>query len=106
MLNDILISPDDVLEHIRRYSNSLTTSMTFGWRTPTKDDPKLLQLFDGFNEFAVINQTGTAALIDFFPFLRSLPEFVLPTQAKARKMHEAERNLYVGHWLQYAYLNS
>ncbi|KAE8442354.1 hypothetical protein EG329_003425 [Mollisiaceae sp. DMI_Dod_QoI] len=99
MLFDILNTPDDVLGHIRRYSNSLTTSMTFGWRTPTNDDPKLRQLFEGFSEFAIINQTGTAALIDFFPFLRRLPEFVLPTQAKARRLHEIEKQLYVGHWL-------
>jgi len=57
------------------------------------------QLFDGFNEFAVINQTGTAALIDFFPPLRWLPNFILPTQARARKLHEEEKKLYVGHWL-------
>lgn len=53
----------------------------------------------GFNEFAVINQTGTAALIDFFPVLRLLPDFVLPTQAKARQLHKVEKQLYLGHWL-------
>lgn len=63
MLHELLHDPDNVLDHIRRYSNSLTTTMTFGWRTPSKDDPQLQQLFDGFNEFAVINQTGTAAQI-------------------------------------------
>jgi hypothetical protein len=30
MLYDILTAPDDFLYHIRRYSNSLTTMMTFG----------------------------------------------------------------------------
>lgn len=30
MLRDMLHNPDDFLEHIRRYSNSLTTSMTYG----------------------------------------------------------------------------
>lgn len=30
MLRDMLHTPDDFLEHIRRYSNSLTTSMTYG----------------------------------------------------------------------------
>jgi hypothetical protein len=45
--------------------------------------PQLKQLFEGFNEFAVINQRGTAALIDFFPVLRLLPEFVLSTQKES-----------------------
>lgn len=47
----------------------------------------------------MLNQTGTAALIDFFPFLRRLPDFVLPAQAKARQLHKEEKQLYLSHWL-------
>lgn len=99
MLYDLLDTPQDFLKHIRRYSNALTTSMVFGWRTPTYHSPAMEQLFDGFSEFAEINQTGTAALIDFFPLLRNLPDWVLPTQRKARELHKAERELYLSHWL-------
>jgi len=99
MLYEILHEPDNVLHAIRRYSNSLTTAMTFGWRTHSNDDPKLQQLFSGFEQFAILNQTGTAALIDFYPFLRYLPDFVLPAQAKARELHRIEKDLYVGHWM-------
>lgn len=69
----------------------------FRWRTPTADDPQLKQLFEGFNEFAVINQTRAAALIDLFPVLRLLPHFVLPTQKKARELHKIEKQLYLRH---------
>lgn len=99
MLYDMLSQPDRVLENIRRYSNALTTTMVFGWRTSTYEDDKMKQLFDGFTEFAEINQTGTAALIDFFPWLRKLPEFVLPAQTKAKELHRHEKALYLGHWL-------
>ncbi|KAF9894534.1 hypothetical protein FE257_006419 [Aspergillus nanangensis] len=99
MLYELLTEPDRFLYSIRRYSNALTTTMVFGWRTPTYEDAKMKQLFDGFSEFAEINQTGTAALIDFFPWLRKLPEFMLPTQRKAKELHEREKALYVGHWL-------
>lgn len=57
------------------------------------------QLFEGFDEFSVINQTGTAALIDFFPLLRRLPDWVLPTQRKAKELHLREKRLYMKHWL-------
>jgi hypothetical protein len=67
MLFELLTQPEDFLKHIRRYSNALTTTMIFGWRTPTYEDQKMMQLFDGFAEFAAIDQTGIAALIDFFP---------------------------------------
>lgn len=99
MLYEILKQPENVLNAVRRYSNSLTTAMTFGWRTHSNDDPKMQQLFSGFEEFAVINQTGTAALIDFYPILRSLPDFLVPIRALARKLHTKEKELYRGHWL-------
>jgi cytochrome P450 len=99
MLYEILHEPDNVLNAIRRYSNSLTTAMTFGWRTHSNDDPKMLQLFSGFEEFAVINQTGTAALIDFYPFLRRLPDFLVPVRKRAKELHIKEKGLYLGHWL-------
>ncbi|KAH8649736.1 putative cytochrome P450 [Tricladium varicosporioides] len=99
MLYEMLNQPDRFLESIRRYSNALTTTMVFGWRTPTYEDNKMKQLFDGFAEFADINQTGTAALIDFFPLLRKLPDFVLPAQKKAKELHKHEKALYLGHWL-------
>jgi hypothetical protein len=71
----------------------------FSWRTPTPDDPQPKQLFEGFNDFAVIIQTGTAALIDFFPILRLLPDFVLSAQKRARELHKVEKQLHLGHWM-------
>ena len=99
MLCELLEQPQDFLKHIRRYSNALTTTMVFGWRTPTYEDENMKQLFEGFSEFAEINQTGTAALIDFYPILRKLPDFVLPAQKKAKMLHEREKVLYLKHWL-------
>lgn len=100
MLFQFLTEPNDFLKHIRRYSNALTTTMVFGWRTPTYEDPKMKQLFQGFSEFSAINQTGTAAVIDFFPFLGWLPEFLVPAQRKAKDLHKHEKALYLSHWLQ------
>jgi hypothetical protein len=99
MLNDLLDTPDDFLEHIRRYSNALTTSIVFGWRTPTYADPKMQQLFDGLRKFVDIVQTGVAALMDFFPWLRWLPDWALTMQAYTKELHREERKLYVGHWM-------
>ncbi|KAK3335186.1 cytochrome P450 [Cercophora scortea] len=99
MLWELVTEPDRFLYSIRRYSNALTTTMVYGWRTPTYEDPKMQQLFDGFSEFAELNQTGAAGLVDFFPVLRSLPEFLLPAKKKARELHALEKELYLSHWL-------
>lgn len=46
MLCGFLEQPDYFMDHIRRYTNSLTTQMVFGFRTISIDDPKLKQLFE------------------------------------------------------------
>ncbi|KAG9693583.1 putative cytochrome P450, partial [Aureobasidium melanogenum] len=99
MLYEMLVSPDRCLQNIRRYSNALTTTMVFGWRTPTYEDDAMKQLYEGFSEFVQINQTGTAALLDSFPLLRKLPDWMFPLQARAKEAFQKERELYVGHWL-------
>ncbi|KYG42455.1 hypothetical protein M433DRAFT_545453 [Acidomyces richmondensis BFW] len=99
MLNDLVETPDDFLKHVLRYSNAITTFMVFGWRASTYDDHKIQQLFDGFSEVSEINQTGIAALVDFFHLLRNLPDSILTTQKKAKKLHANERKLYLSHWL-------
>jgi len=99
MLYDMIVQPERCMYNIRRYTNSLTTTMVFGWRGPTYEDPRMMQLFDGFSEFAELNQTGMAGLVDFFPWLRILPDFMLPIRKKAKELHRKEKELYMGHWL-------
>lgn len=99
MLNDLLETPADFLEHIRRYSNALTTTMILGWRTPTYAVEDLQKLFDGFSEFAAISATGAAAVPDFYPLLRLLPDALLTIRTQARALHREERKLYLGHWM-------
>ena len=45
MLNGLLNQPNEFANHMRRYTNSLTTQMVFGFRTLDINDPKLQQLF-------------------------------------------------------------
>ncbi|CAO2652685.1 Nn.00g020960.m01.CDS01 [Neocucurbitaria sp. VM-36] len=99
MLVGFVEQPDLFVDHIRRYTNSLTTQMVFGFRTTSIDDPKLKQLFHGFEKFSQVVGTQMAALLDLFPALRALPDFALPLRRYAKKLHEKENNLYVGHWL-------
>ncbi|KAL1798265.1 hypothetical protein ACET3X_002302 [Alternaria dauci] len=99
MLAGFLDSPDLFADHIRRYTNSLTTQMIFGFRTTSIDDPKLKQLYSGFEKFSEVSGKTTAALLDLFPILRALPDWALPLRKYAKQLHEKERELYIGHWL-------
>ncbi|KUJ09662.1 cytochrome P450 [Mollisia scopiformis] len=99
MLLGLLEQPELFVGHIRRYTNSLTTQMVFGFRTISIDDPKLIQLFHGFEKFCEVTATTTAALLDLFPILKVLPDFMLPLRAYSKELHKRERELYVGHWM-------
>jgi cytochrome P450 len=115
MLVGLLEEPNQFIDHIRRYTNSLTTQMVFGFRTTSTEDPKLKQLFSvrvsrlgddgllispqGFEKFSEVMGSETAALLDVYPILRVLPDFMLPLRRYAKKLHAKERELYVGHWL-------
>lgn len=99
MLMGLLEAPELFIDHINRYTNSLTTQMIFGFRTTSIHDPKLKQLYSGFEAFSEATGTQMAAILDLFPILRSLPDALLPLRRYAKKLHEKESELYIGHWL-------
>ncbi|KAL0264606.1 hypothetical protein SLS55_000556 [Diplodia seriata] len=99
MLVDLLETPDALLQHVRRYSSSLVASIVFGWRTPSYDNAKLNQFYTAFGEFVTLAQTAGAALPDFYPLLRKLPTILQPRIQQARRLHVAEKELYLGNWL-------
>lgn len=45
MLQGLLDEPQALLDHIRRYTFSLSTQIIFGYRSPSVNDPNLQQLF-------------------------------------------------------------
>jgi hypothetical protein len=98
MLHEILEQPTDVLLSLKRYSNSLTAQMTYGWRTPSNQDPKMKLLFESLDEYMRLNRAGVAAMADFFPVLRFVPAWLVPTKAAAKKLYEVQRSLFLGHW--------
>jgi hypothetical protein len=100
MLQEILDHPEGLMDSLQRYSNSLTTQMTFGWRTISNKDPKLTVLFESLDRFEHLTQTSIAGLVDFFPILQGLPDFLMPMKAFATGIYDDQTELYVGHWLQ------
>ena len=98
MLCEILDEPTAFLDSLKRYSNSLTAQMTYGWRTPSNQDPKMKLLFESLDEYMRLNRAGVAAMADFFPVLRLVPSWLMPTKAAARKCYQDQRGLFLGHW--------
>ncbi|KAH8882222.1 cytochrome P450 [Thozetella sp. PMI_491] len=98
LLLDFVERPELFKAHIRRYTSSLTTQIVFGFRTPYHDEPKLMQLIEGFEEFCRISVSPIAQALDCFPLLRYLPDAVIPMRKHARKLHKEELKLYMEHY--------
>lgn len=69
------------------------------WRSPTYDNSDVKQLFHGFEEFGKINQTPEALLLDVFPILRGLPDWIVRMKTRAKRLHHLEKPLYLRLWL-------
>lgn len=99
MLYEMLNQPDRFLDSVRRYTFSLTTSMAYGFRTVSFDDPRQAQLFQLVETLAELVQSNAAALLEVFPVLRRLPEILLSIQKFAREQHKREMDLFMSLWL-------
>ncbi|KAH7083300.1 cytochrome P450 [Paraphoma chrysanthemicola] len=94
LLYDMMTDPSDLLEHFRRYSSSLVTSIVYGFRWPTFHDPLLQKLFHNLDNYVRLNMTGGAALADFFPILRYLPTWLSPHKREALAHYAHEIAMY------------
>lgn len=99
MLADLIDSPQDFVGHIRRYTDSVTTQMIFGYRAVHKDEAHIKEFFDSVQEFSNIASSAAAALLDVYPVFRYLPEFLFPTMKHARAQARREKALFLGGWL-------
>lgn len=72
--------------------------MTYGWHTLDRHDPKMKLMYQGLDEYLRLNHAGFAAMADFFPILRILPAFLMPTKAAAIRLFEEQKGLFLGHW--------
>ncbi|KAK5116824.1 hypothetical protein LTR85_009084 [Meristemomyces frigidus] len=93
MLSDFIDRPSAFHDHVRRYSTSLVTSFVFGWRSPSFNDPAVKQIYDGFEEFALASQLSSS-LLDYYPILRKVPDFMNPMSRRAKALHKEELKLY------------
>ncbi|KAM0251917.1 hypothetical protein ACHAQJ_007932 [Trichoderma viride] len=99
MLMGLLENPKDFLNHIRRYTTSLTTQMAFGYRTPASDDEDLLMMFENFEELSKLSGSQSGAVLDLYPIARILPDFLLPIRKSGRDYHKRELKLFMKHFL-------
>ena len=99
MLFELLTVPHRFLDSTRRYAMSLTSSIVFGFRTTSFDDPRQKELFEVLDTVTELVQSAAAAMLEVFPVLRWLPDALSPTEKQAKEGHKKEVRLFGGLWL-------
>ncbi|KAJ3489926.1 hypothetical protein NLI96_g1779 [Meripilus lineatus] len=88
---DLLHSPDQHLQHARRYAASAIMSITYGKTTPTQyTDPEVVAIQIVADRIAAMLPVGNG-WVDRFPFLRFLP---IPEVMRLRRYHHEELLLF------------
>ncbi|KAI0154647.1 cytochrome P450 [Xylariaceae sp. FL1272] len=94
LLMGFLQSPNNFIEHLRRYTTSLTTQMAFGFRTATVQDPRFKEAFEVFDRGSELVGSKLATILDLVPLLRNIPSVLLPIKRQGLELHCRELNLF------------
>ncbi|PSN73010.1 putative cytochrome P450 [Corynespora cassiicola Philippines] len=87
LMCDMLESPQDFQRHVPRYSNSVSLSMTEGYRVASSDDPVVAKTLAEFDNFAVYLQAADWA--NFFPLLWKLPTLFSPPKKQGWNVYQS-----------------
>ncbi|KAK0458977.1 cytochrome P450 [Desarmillaria tabescens] len=92
LLHDIVNKPTEAFRHSQRFAAALVFTLSYGKRLGDNDSDldSVIAVIQGF----VRDTYPGAHLVDTFPALDLLPDFLAPWRAKARAKHEFEMKLY------------
>jgi cytochrome P450 len=99
MLLGLLEQPEQFVDHIKRFTTSLTMQIIYGVRIVSEEDPLLKSLFHFFDRFSDISLSLTAILLDTFPVLRYIPSILLPRKKEAEVLHKKEHAIFLSLYL-------
>ncbi|KAF8511560.1 cytochrome P450 [Hysterangium stoloniferum] len=92
LLYDSLIRPREWIKNSKRFSASLIYRLTYG-RPFGEDDDDLNELLE-ITERSLKDGYPGAHLVDIFPVLDVLPNFLAPWRARAKAAHDVELRLF------------
>ncbi|KAF2182283.1 cytochrome P450 [Zopfia rhizophila CBS 207.26] len=74
MVYEMMMSPDNLMLHPKRFSNSIIMSLVFGIRTSNVQQPHMLELYEIMEKWSAVMETGATPPVDLLPFLKYVPE--------------------------------
>ena len=95
MMHDIMMAPQELMLHPKRFSNSIIMSLVFGIRTPSVHTSHMLELYDVMEKWSAVMETGATPPVDIFGFLKWVPESLFGNWKKrSRDVNKLMVDLY------------
>ncbi|RTE70058.1 hypothetical protein BHE90_015554 [Fusarium euwallaceae] len=95
LINDLAVRPEGWVQHVQRYTASISTALLYGWRTPATDTGYVKDLLEWMD---VTSEAANFQLVDFYAFLRPLyhflPYWMLPSKRKLRNLQNLENRVF------------
>ncbi|KAH7072514.1 putative cytochrome P450 oxidoreductase [Paraphoma chrysanthemicola] len=89
LMNNLLERPEDFYEEIRRYTASVITSLTFGYRAKDLKSFWAKGVYESLETFSRAFEAGAMPPFDEFPFLKWIPNSIAPWGKKIREARES-----------------
>ncbi|KAK4545451.1 hypothetical protein LTR36_002801 [Oleoguttula mirabilis] len=95
LLYDLIRNPEDYEGWLMRYSSGLIFRVGFGKVMKDNDDPLLKRLFAENHQLERVASPG-AYLVDTFPILMNLPDWLAPFKRELKALHVEEQDIFFG----------
>ncbi|OAL34597.1 hypothetical protein AYO20_06227 [Fonsecaea nubica] len=96
LLNEMMDGPHQFWDHVKRYTTSIGSTVTYGHRTPLLNTPTVKTLFEWLDRFSILQERSQLA--DWYPILKPLflrlPSWVSGFLKEASELRDMERGLW------------
>ncbi|KIY00756.1 uncharacterized protein Z520_03421 [Fonsecaea multimorphosa CBS 102226] len=91
---EIMQSPEQWSDHVRRYAAAVVLESVYGQRGATYNDPKVKGFYEILTAFLDTLAVGATQPVDAFPFLKHIPGFLAPFNSRAKAMGQKQKAFY------------
>ncbi|KAJ7149143.1 cytochrome P450 [Mycena filopes] len=94
LVHDLLCTPESFYTHLQRYSNSVILSVLYGKRSPRFETPETTTFFKVEHEWVTLLEAGATPPLDYFPFLKYVPERWAKWKRDCKYVRAVQREMY------------
>ncbi|KAF9023921.1 cytochrome P450, partial [Hymenopellis radicata] len=94
LMYDFMKHPEAFFNHIRRYTDSVISSVVVGKRSPSYESEHTVLFYEFVERWDTYLAPGAHPPVDMVPILKYLPEVLAPWKKESRELRRMQRKLY------------